>query len=114
MLNLSDSLVLDATNLGVGKNVVSFNIVGSNPWSIKDTSFPPALVPLTVLTEVFAKVPLPGVITLNCGDKLLNWWFWDTFTLLPPTAFSLVKHNNALLSATLLPLGPLPLSISKK
>ena len=65
LANLASSFTLDATNLGVGKNVVSFNAVGSNPWSINETSVPPELVPVTVLTEALTFVVLPGVIKLR-------------------------------------------------
>ena len=39
---------------------------------MNETSLPPELVPLTVLTDVFTLVVLPGVITLNCGVNELN------------------------------------------
>ena len=73
--SLSVSFTFDATNLGVGKNIVSFNIAGSNPWSMNEDSLPSALVPLIVLIDDVTRVKLPGVITLNCGDIL--YWIDD-------------------------------------
>ena len=91
--NLASSFIFDATNLGVGKNVVWFNTVGSNPWSTNETSVPPELVPVTVLTDAFTRVDLPGVIQFNCGESVLNWWFCEISILEPPNAFSLVNDN---------------------
>ena len=87
-------LIVDATNLGVGKNVVSFNEVVSNPWSMKDTSVPFALVPDMVLTVVLSWVVVPGVIKLICGENVLYWWFCDILASLEPNAFSSLKHSN--------------------
>ena len=94
--NLASSFTLEATNLGVGKNVVWFNVVGSKPWSTNETSEPPELVPLTVLTDAFTLVVLPGVMQLNCGVNELNWWFCEISISAPPNAFSLVNDNCCL------------------
>ena len=48
---------------------------GSIPWSKNDTSDPPALVPLIVLTVAVKSVVVPGVVKLIWGSKELNWWF---------------------------------------
>ena len=91
--NLASSFTLEATNLGVGKNVVWFNVVGSKPWSTNEISEPPELVPVTVLTDALTFVDLPGVMQLNCGENVLNWWFCEISILGPPNAFSLVNDN---------------------
>ena len=67
MFNLVASFTFDATNLGVGKWVVSFNATGVIPWSKNEISVPLALVPLIVLTLVFTVVLVPGVMTLKYG-----------------------------------------------
>ena len=70
------------------------SVTGSTPWSINDTSDPPALVPLIVLTEASKSVIELGVIKLIWGSKELNWWFCEIFAVFPPNAFSSLKHNS--------------------
>ena len=92
-VNLS-SFIVDVINLGVSKNLNVLSDTGSIPWSINDTSEPPALVPLIVLTTALTCVSVPGVVKLIWGSKELNWWFCEIFELSPPNAFSSLKHNN--------------------
>ena len=67
VFNLIISFTFDATNLGVGKWVVSFNATGVTPWSTNEISVPLALVPLIVLTLEFTVVLVPGVMILKYG-----------------------------------------------
>ena len=55
--NLTSSLTFDAIILGVGNLITLLRVTGSNPLSIKDVPFPPALVPEIVLILVVATVP---------------------------------------------------------
>jgi hypothetical protein len=46
--------------------------MGSLPLSINDASFPPALVPVTVLAKLSICVVAPGVSIPNAGNKCIK------------------------------------------
>ena len=87
--------MFDATILGDDNSVSLLIATLSNPWSIKDTSDPPALVPDTVLIVPDIFDPSPGVIRSNTGVILLNCIFLVPLTSDPPIWFSSVKLGTS-------------------
>ena len=69
--NLSNSFVLDAIILGVGRTLLLFNDILSNPWSTNPLKFPSGLLPLNVLILPDISVP-SGSRVEKLGLTMLN------------------------------------------
>ena len=67
------SLIFEQSNLGVDNSFSLSIAMFSNPWSMNETSFPPALVPETVLIWVPMVTSLLGINVLNWGMIVSNW-----------------------------------------
>ena len=85
------SLSLDATNLVVDKKLIAPSWMLSYPWSTKETSLPPALVPLTVLNCAEFDVLSPGAMAVICGVIPEYWKLREDSPKSPPPWNSLLK-----------------------
>ena len=73
LVSLFISLTLEHNNLGVDSSFSLSKLIFSNPWSKKETSLPPALVPDTVLICVVKLTKLFGIRVANWGIIVSNW-----------------------------------------
>ena len=102
------SFTLDATILGVDNSFLVLSNTDSNPWSTKDPSDPPALVPETDL-KLAVIVVFCGVTLLNCGIISLYWIFWVALTSEPPKDLSSEKLILSWLDVLLFAFGSGPI-----